>query len=695
MQKVLDSKDVPNEKIDQFVNIALKHGMATLEILTPDKLLPHPQNRGKRMLVAAELHLKCANIVAAGPKMERIGKSIAFELPNEPVRSQYLAKIDHLVENAQGMLSSVNGTEVGLTVGSTHTAALCRVSLDQCITDHPKLANSMGKCHSPEAFPGDFKHMCYKGWEWVKFRRDVEEAFPALPGLLSTWLNNVHASGSKPQEIECLRSLGSYMDMGFSKTDAINTVMDSMPVCADYIQAVANYAQEFSGGKGAPLLVCLDQFSKLLKVANCSVGQEFMEQLASLKFQSKITSFPMTRLACLLAQCTSPKVLDGISKLITVTDLGKLRSSGVAELEAMEVLLQQAWDLAPARTATAENQFADSSVKAFGLFATRCIVHYLGKEKQSREPKAVYKSLSDVHSLFLTDLAALEGGATLPADSAASASSAATHGAVLSLADTCDTTMLALKAFKHLKIGGLFVHKDHGANVHKLLTVNDQEGEFEHTPIFGEKSKVITEYGNLKYWRPFNKELPKKLDTTEWVNKLPGNQEALQAEATKAFVSHALYEVVKANEMQDGFVLVTDPDSIYVDSESETFKKGEIWLPVFGTLQHVTAKTDFSKIAPWLIVKKAGKPVFTIALPSKDLSKDNSTCAMAAWVGKTHQQELANMELKYITEKGYDFPVLQNSKQVKPEQQLLIYESNKRGPESVLEPTSKSKAKKQ
>ena len=384
IEKVLDSKDVPNEKIEQIVGIALKHGVATVEVLTPDKVLPHPQNRGKRMLVAAEVHLKCAHIISAGPKMDRIGQSIAFELPNEPLRGQYLAQINHLVENAQGMLSAVNGTEVGLSVGSTHTAALCRVSLDQCITDQPRLANNVGKCHKPEAFPGDFKQMCYKGWEWVKFRRDVEEAFPALPGLLAIWLNNVHASGSKPHEIECLRSLGSYMDMNFSKIDAIATVLDSMPMCADYIQAIAIYAQDFSGGKGSPLLVCLDQYSKLLKVTNCAVGQEFMELLSSLKLQSKMTSFPMTRLACLLAQSTSPKIKDGISKLLTVADLGKLKSYDVSELEAMEVLLQQAWDLAPARTASAENQFADSSVKAFGLFSTRCIVHVLGKETISR-----------------------------------------------------------------------------------------------------------------------------------------------------------------------------------------------------------------------------------------------------------------------------------------------------------------------
>ena len=115
------------------------------------------------MLVAAEVHLKCAHIISAGPKMDRIGQSIAFELPNEPLRGQYLAQINHLVENAQGMLSSVNGTEVGLSVGSTHTAALCRVPLDQCITDQLKLANNVGKCHKPEAFPGDFKQMCYKG----------------------------------------------------------------------------------------------------------------------------------------------------------------------------------------------------------------------------------------------------------------------------------------------------------------------------------------------------------------------------------------------------------------------------------------------------------------------------------------------------------------------------------------------------
>ena len=72
--------------IDKIATVCKAHGNVQIMRLTPDRILPHPENRGKRMLVAAELHIKAETIMVAGPKMHLIGRSIVFEFPT--VRDQ-------------------------------------------------------------------------------------------------------------------------------------------------------------------------------------------------------------------------------------------------------------------------------------------------------------------------------------------------------------------------------------------------------------------------------------------------------------------------------------------------------------------------------------------------------------------------------------------------------------------------------
>ena len=78
----------------------------------------------------------------------------------------------------------------------------------------------------------------------------------------------------------------------------------------------------YSGGVGAPELVRLDKFAKR-QAANAKLGEEFWTAVVDVNF-GETTPCPRIRSAMLACNMTSPKVQDGISKLLVKSDIGAL-----------------------------------------------------------------------------------------------------------------------------------------------------------------------------------------------------------------------------------------------------------------------------------------------------------------------------------------------------------------------------------
>lgn len=90
--------------------------------------------------------------------------------------------------------------------------------------------------------------------------------------------------------------------------------------------------------------MALCRFAKQFGAA-VQVGQEFMATLAHMDFKRPGNMFPLARMAAWATMVTSShKATDGLAKILTVTDVQKLKSqSSMAMTEEAELVLQDAW----------------------------------------------------------------------------------------------------------------------------------------------------------------------------------------------------------------------------------------------------------------------------------------------------------------------------------------------------------------
>ena len=63
VNRLLHAGGPPNLIFDNILDVLLARGMAVKLVMRPDELLPHPKNRGGRMVVASEVEHKGALIL--------------------------------------------------------------------------------------------------------------------------------------------------------------------------------------------------------------------------------------------------------------------------------------------------------------------------------------------------------------------------------------------------------------------------------------------------------------------------------------------------------------------------------------------------------------------------------------------------------------------------------------------------------
>ena len=148
------------------------------------------------------------------------------------------------------------------------------------------------------------------------------------------------------------------------------------------------------------------------------IGEEFMNAVAYADFKVEGNVFPFIRAACLAAQLTSPKSQDGIAKLLTKTDMEKLKSKGMQkQLVLAEQGMALAWDVLEKAGLPLQ-----ASHGIFGKLLTRTILHLCDKHKLGREPKG-FPSFEAINEKFAMEVRAKQAG-ELPAVPEGPASSA-------------------------------------------------------------------------------------------------------------------------------------------------------------------------------------------------------------------------------------------------------------------------------
>ena len=88
IQKILDNKLRRISAIcKQIKNVCFLHGKASMQTLDVDEILPHPANRGGRLLVAGDAHSKGLTMVTVGADVDLVKGSVGWEMPSEPANS--------------------------------------------------------------------------------------------------------------------------------------------------------------------------------------------------------------------------------------------------------------------------------------------------------------------------------------------------------------------------------------------------------------------------------------------------------------------------------------------------------------------------------------------------------------------------------------------------------------------------------
>ena len=107
------------------------------------------------------------------------------------------------------------------------------------------------------------------------------------------------------------------------------------------------------------------------------------------------------RTALIAANLTSPKVTDGIARLLVRSDIeGLKRKENVQHILDIEAALDHAWFIV--KTHEAAGHLSNSHI-VFGRFSTRVVLHQLQESKQGAEGK-VFKTQIEIKALFVSDL---------------------------------------------------------------------------------------------------------------------------------------------------------------------------------------------------------------------------------------------------------------------------------------------------
>ena len=670
VRKILDKPLPAGAKLKEIKPVLLSHGKAYTQRLNVDVVLPHPKNRSGRILVAGDAHTKGLRMVNVSADIDLVSGSVAWEIPEEPEKSTILAKLHQLVDGADGLLAPITGNERVLSTDASHTTAFVKAVKHGCKTNVPELADRNGMLLPASSFKGDLVRMCEEGWEWFIISRDVASAFPTLVELFQRGLNLKHAAVTRAHEIEVARSL-----VELSENMTLNQAQEELrlnqPVCVDYISKVAAYVERYSGE--GELINYLDELTKAIGCASAQLGQEFMTALVDLKVKSTSTTLPFIRLACWLAQVSNPKVVDGIAKHLSPSLLSKFKKDDdLADVEALELLLKQGWELGPAVSKDpVTNNFTGPARLAFGKFAVRCVLHFLGAEKDSREPNG-FKDLVEINRLYYE-------GLTVSVDTTSTVCDAATkkrpRGGLSSLATTANPKDILLNEHQFLRDFTHFTCKEYGSKIFVIKEITDATIIFAHKPLFGDEEVQEVEYKLVKHWRGIkDASSPVACDESLWTPCLPENHTALHKEVLKAKATLAMQEGYNSHSAKTGYGCALSPIGVFIKDGELKFNKGEFKLVAYGALKELDPKKSEKVDDAMLVSNKTQAAKFVVSAPKKLPKKSDDKFIVSPFfiVGTTTEPSEANMKLSHVIQDGWSIPMLVNTRQVKSTDMLLI-----------------------
>jgi hypothetical protein len=644
--------------------------------------LCHPDNRGKLGLNAYNAHRNGSVIAKVGANLSELTNSVAFELSSVASKRQEQVEFNQtLVEGANGLLAPVNHRERFITVGCSHVTAFTKAALAGCKTPQKDLADADGRINSSHLAEHDpvLKHMFEKGWNWTIIPAMVEEQWPCLPQLVQQALNSSSNVSSSTSELETASTIAEYAELSRRAGQVIDweacitAAAASSPPCKGYIHVLAKYVKLYGGGDGAPMVKYLDQFSKSCG-ENLKLGEEYITAVTEAKLAGGTSMFPHVRTALMATNLTSPKVTDGISRLLTITDIVKLKNKAMKpKITAAEEFLAEAHGLLHKHP---------GYLASYRKLTVRVILHLCNKGKQGAE-KVDYGSLADIRAAFDEETGS---GPT----AAASSSSACENGPLTFENVSCPKWLAGQSGYM---VGSKYVAKGYDNLFELTKFTGDADGNViftEQNMGFGQALVVtvkIAELSNMALWK--GQHLPAALPS-QMSGFLAYTSQQTEDESFKARCFLALSELTKVHGPLEAWLAFSiHPSEVRA---RRAFKKGELKL-----VPSTDSTSKVSLVANGGVEVRAhpkGSGYISGPAPcnkTTELADWSKTTVLAAhwWVLNTSEGADANMVLQTLNQDGISIPCLTNSRPLKIYEKLQKFQP-KREASSV--PLSKLQA---
>ena len=238
-----------------------------------------------------------------------------------------------------------------------------------------------------------YKVMLEQGWEFVQRPWLVEAAWPAAPDVLRRALNSTSELHSCVTELEGAVTIAECLEAGEDERAAIDTACSGNPSWLSYAATLAELAKKNGGGERVPLLHKLDRFAKK-HGDNRKLGEEFLGAVVhGFKFADPLIQLPRVVDMLITTNMVAPKVVDGVARCLTKTDVQNLSTTRkLPLLKELESHLAEAEKLCghvlrdhPMRNAGSDIENTLGNIE--GLFKVRLGAHVCKKGKQTFEAR--------------------------------------------------------------------------------------------------------------------------------------------------------------------------------------------------------------------------------------------------------------------------------------------------------------------
>lgn len=139
------------------------------------------------------------------------------------------------------------------------------------------------------------------------------------------------------------------------------------------------------------------------------IGEEAMCSVAYIDFKDTTTTYPWLRASLLCANLSSPRIVDGVAKLLLKSDIDKVKAK--PESLQVEKAIVANWQLFQ-QTGKAKTP---EGLSCMARAMIRLALHLCKQESKGRDTK-VFSSIADINQQFLKECQRLEQGlAPVPA----------------------------------------------------------------------------------------------------------------------------------------------------------------------------------------------------------------------------------------------------------------------------------------